>query len=368
MSDKTPRVLSRLCAPLPRRSRRRDSRSTDFDPDDTAGSNSKRRATICSTPASGARRPAGAPLRPGPLVRAADLPGLDAAGKDGTIKHVMSGLNPQGCEVHASRRRRPKSSTTTSCGARRSKLPRRGHIGIFNRSYYEEMLVVRVHPEILAKQQLPGRAGHAQIWARALRRRRQLRALSLRGRASSSASSSSTSRRTSSGGASSTRLRRAREALEVLVERRARARALRRLPDAYEDAIRHTATPFAPWYVVPADHKWFTRLVVASAVIEAIESLRPDLPDGRCRRRGRSCRWRRPPSKARRSQRGVGASKGPAMSDDGLIDAGRSRRRCGWCGDDPLYVALSRRRMGPARRSTIDACSRRSASRASSRG
>jgi PPK2 family polyphosphate:nucleotide phosphotransferase len=202
---------------------------------------------------------------------------MDAAGKDGTIKHVMTGLNPRGCEVNSF-----KAPTTEELDHdflwRTSKvLPRRGHIGIFNRSYYEEMLVVRVHPEILGRQQLPATLVTPRIWQQ----------------------------RFSDVVNYETYLTRQgvviRKFFLYLSKDEQRRRFLERLaePDkhwkfslgdlhereyfddylrAYDDVIRHTATPDAPWYVVPADHKWFTRLVVASAVIEAIESVQPTFP------------------------------------------------------------------------------------------
>jgi PPK2 family polyphosphate:nucleotide phosphotransferase len=197
---------------------------------------------------------------------------MDAAGKDGTIKHVMSGVNPQGCEVYSFKVPSTEDLDhdflwrTTKC------LPERGRIGIFNRSYYEEVLVVRVHPELLERQKIPPRLVTKDVWKD----------------------------RYESIAAFERHL--ARDGTVVLkfflnVSRREQKRRfLERLdqPDknwkfseadakereywkeymrAYEDMIRATATPHAPWYVVPGDNKWFTHLVVGAAVIEAMENL-----------------------------------------------------------------------------------------------
>jgi PPK2 family polyphosphate:nucleotide phosphotransferase len=197
---------------------------------------------------------------------------MDAAGKDGAIKHVMSGVNPQGCQVYSFKA--PSSEDLdhdylwrcTKC------LPERGRIGIFNRSYYEETLVVRVHPEFLERQQLPPELVSPSIWKQRYGEIRHFEEYL-----------------TGNGIA-------VRKFFLHLSHAEQKRRFLRRLDDptknwkfssadaaerrhwraymnAYEDTIRHTATPEAPWYVVPADNKWFTRLVVAAAVVEALDSL-----------------------------------------------------------------------------------------------
>jgi len=202
---------------------------------------------------------------------------LDAAGKDSVIKHVMSGLNPQGCEVHSFKAPSPEELDHDFLWRPARTLPRRGHIGIFNRSYYEEVLVVRVHPEFLAKQQLPQELVSKRIWDERYEAiNRFERYLTRQG----------------------TVIR--KFYLHVSREEQ-KKRFLKRLDEpeknwkfsvadvherehfaaymrAYDDAIKATATPWAPWHVVPADHKWFTRLVVASAVIETLESLNPAFP------------------------------------------------------------------------------------------
>lgn len=205
------------------------------------------------------------------------LQALDAAGKDGTIKHVMSGVNPQGCQVTSFKS--PSSVDLSHDYLWRciQALPQRGHIGIFNRSYYEETLVVRVHPEILGGQQLPTPLVTPDIWHERFEDIVNYeKYLSRQG---------VVIRKFFLHLSKDEQRRRFLERLEApdkhwkfslgdLTEREYFAQ----YQAAYEDMIRHTATPHAPWYVVPADHKWFTRLVVASAVIEAIESVQPSFP------------------------------------------------------------------------------------------
>ncbi len=202
---------------------------------------------------------------------------MDAAGKDSAIKHVMSGVNPQGCQVYSFKAPAPEELDhdflwrTTRC------LPERGRIGIFNRSYYEEMLVVRVHPELLARQRLPERLVGERLW------RERFEDVAAFERYL------------------------ARQGVLILKfflnvsKREQKRRFLQRLEEpekhwkfaaadvaerahwdeymaAYEDVIRHTATAHAPWHVIPADHKWFTRLAVSSAIVAALEGLELHYP------------------------------------------------------------------------------------------
>lgn len=197
---------------------------------------------------------------------------MDAAGKDGTIKHVMSGVNPQGCQVFAFKTPSAEELDhdflwrTTKC------LPERGRIGIFNRSYYEEVLVVRVHPEILGRQKLPPEVVTKRIW----RERYEDIAAFERYLARNGVAIVKFFLHVSK----KEQRKRFLERLETpeknwkfsLGDAQERAHWDEYM-EAYEDAIRATAAPWAPWYVVPADNKWFTRLVVASAVVDALEKM-----------------------------------------------------------------------------------------------
>src|SRR6516164_4480422 len=146
---------------------------------------------------------------------------MDAAGKDSTIKHVISGLNPQGCQVYSFKQPSAEELDHDFMWRHAKCFPERGRIGIFNRSYYEEVLVVRVHPELLEQQQK-----HWKFQVSDVRERR----------------------------------------------------FWSRYMEAYEEAITATASKRAPWFVVPADHKWFTRLVVAGAIVQAVDELHLSYP------------------------------------------------------------------------------------------
>jgi PPK2 family polyphosphate:nucleotide phosphotransferase len=202
---------------------------------------------------------------------------MDAAGKDGTIKHVMSGVNPQGCQVYSFKAPSPEELDhdflwrTTKC------LPERGRIGIFNRSYYEEVLVVRVHESILARQKLPPELVTKRIWDERLEDIAAFERYLARNGTVILKFFLHVSRKEQK--------KRFMERLDEPEKNWKFAPAdvhERRYWDdymaAYEDAIRATATKHAPWYVVPADNKWFTRLVVAAAVVEALEKLDLEYP------------------------------------------------------------------------------------------
>jgi PPK2 family polyphosphate:nucleotide phosphotransferase len=200
------------------------------------------------------------------------LQAMDAAGKDSTIKHVMSGVNPQGCQVNSFKAPSTEELDHDFLWRTSRVLPERGKIGIFNRSYYEEVLAVRVHPELLARQKIPPQLVSKKIWEK------RFEAINAFEHYLS------------------------RNGIVVLKfflnlsRKEQKKRFLERLDDpqknwkfsvddvrerehwgeymsAYEDMIRNTSTKHAPWYVVPADHKWFTRVVVAEATIDALESL-----------------------------------------------------------------------------------------------
>ncbi len=197
---------------------------------------------------------------------------MDAAGKDGTIKHVMSGVNPQGCQVFSF-----KSPSTEELDHdflwRTSKcLPEKGRIGIFNRSYYEEVLAVRVHPEFLAKQHLPPELLTKRVWKERFESIADLEKHLARNGTVVLKFFLNVSKKEQK--------KRFLERLDLpdknwkFSEADARERQLwKDYMAAYEDAIRRTAASHAPWYVVPADNKWFTRLVVAGAVIHALDKL-----------------------------------------------------------------------------------------------
>src|SRR6201991_1792315 len=198
--------------------------------------------------------------------------GMDAAGKDSGIKSVFDGINPQGCEVHAFKQPSTRELEHDFLWRAAIALPERGRIGIFNRSHYEECLVVRVHPEILAKQKLPPKLITRDIW------RERFEDIAAFER------------------------HLARNGTVILKfflnvsKQEQRERFLERLEDpaknwkfnmgditerglwakyqaAYQDMIRHTATRHAPWHIVPADHKWFARVVIGSTIVSALDEL-----------------------------------------------------------------------------------------------
>ena len=196
----------------------------------------------------------------------------DAAGKDGTIKHVMSGINPQGCQVYSFNSPSAEDHDHDYLWRCMKCLPNRGHIGIFNRSYYEETLVVRVHPEFLTKQRIPAALVTKRIWKERFQDIRSFeRYLTRNGiiviKFFLHISKKEQKRRF---------LERAEEPEKNwkfsgsdMAEREHWDEYL----DAYEDMIRNTATKHSPWYVVPANNKWFTRVVVAAAVVDTLASL-----------------------------------------------------------------------------------------------
>ena len=197
---------------------------------------------------------------------------MDAAGKDGAIKHVMSGVNPQGCEVNSFKG--PTSTELDHDYLWRSHLrvPERGRIGIFNRSYYEEVLVVRVHPELLLNQKLPRRVVDKGIWDERYKDIRNFERYLARNGVAICKFFLHVSR--------NEQKRRFLERLERPEKNwKFSTNDLRERPywkaymRAYEDAIRATATKEAPWYVVPADNKWYTRVIVAAAIIDTMAGL-----------------------------------------------------------------------------------------------
>jgi PPK2 family polyphosphate:nucleotide phosphotransferase len=202
---------------------------------------------------------------------------MDAAGKDGAIKHVMSGVNPQGCQVYSFKSPSSEDLDHDYLWRCMKCLPNRGNIGIFNRSYYEEVLVVRVHPEFLGKQKLPPKLVGKEIWEDRFEDIRNFEQYLSRNGVI------------------------VRKFFLHVSKKEQKQRFLERIDDtqknwkfssndaaerdfwddymkAYEVMIQETATKKAPWYVVPADNKWFTRVVVVAAVIEALADLDLEYP------------------------------------------------------------------------------------------
>ncbi|MEW5984510.1 MAG: polyphosphate kinase 2 family protein [Acidobacteriota bacterium] len=202
---------------------------------------------------------------------------MDAAGKDGAIKHVMSGVNPQGCQVFSFKAPSAEELDHDFMWRTICRLPERGRIGIFNRSYYEEVLVVRVHPQFLAAQRLPPRVVTKRIWRERCEDIAGFeRYLARQGYAIVKfflhVSKAEQKARFLE------RLERPEKNWKFSsadVEERAHWDAYM---EAYEDTIRRTAAEHAPWYVVPADHKWFARLVVAGAIAQTLDRLNLTFP------------------------------------------------------------------------------------------
>ena len=271
-SKKIRKLMKRLTAPPGRRIRLKD-----FDPDWTGDLTESEAAPLL---AQGIRRL----VKEQSKLYAQDTHSLlilfqamDAAGKDGTIRHVMSGLNPQGCQVFSFKVPSAEERDHTYLWRSVKAMPERGRIGIHNRSYYEEVLVARVHPEILASQQLPESLKDGKIWQRRFREINDLE------------------KHLVDNGVVVLKF-----FLHVSKEEQKR-RFLARIDEedknwkfsvndarerafwndymrAYEDAFTHTSTDTAPWYIVPADHKWFTRLAVAAITYQTLEDLRLEYP------------------------------------------------------------------------------------------
>ena len=202
---------------------------------------------------------------------------MDAAGKDGAVKHVMSGINPQGCQVYSFKAPSAEELDHDYLWRCMKALPERGRIGIFNRSYYEEVLIVRVHPEMLVRQKLPPMPKGKKFWKARYDEINDFERYLVRNG-----------------------ILVLKFFLNVSKEEQKR-RFLKRIEDAdknwkfsatdskergfwddymkaYEEAFNHTSTPWAPWYILPADHKWFTRAVVSSILLKTLKSLRMSYP------------------------------------------------------------------------------------------
>jgi PPK2 family polyphosphate:nucleotide phosphotransferase len=251
-----------------------DFRLTDFDPDDTCGLDIDK-GDAKNMLEAGVKRLAALQDRLWADDRWAILvilQGIDTSGKDGVIKHVMSGVNPQGCEVHSFKA--PSEEEIDHDFLRRASLalPPRGRIGIFNRSYYEETIVVRVHPELLQKEKLPQQLITDDIWDQRFTDINNFEAYLTHNGILPVKFFLNISKKEQLG-----RLLARIDDPEKRWKFAPRDVEERKLWDpymqAYEQTIRHTATKAAPWHVVPADHKWFTRLVVAATLVERLEAL-----------------------------------------------------------------------------------------------
>ena len=250
-------------------------RLKDIDPSDTHGLKSEFKAQAKALLEKGVKELA----RLQDILAAQDRWGLlvifqamDAAGKDGTIKHVMSGVNPQGVSVHSFKAPSQEELDHDYLWRAMKNVPERGRIGIFNRSYYEEVLVVRVHREVLEGEKLPDTLVTKSIWNDRFDDINALERYLTRNGIAVIKFFLHVSRKEQK--------RRFLERLDNpdknwkfstsdMKERQFWDEYL----EAYEDMIRHTAHPHAPWYVVPADNKWFSRLVVAAAIVQALESM-----------------------------------------------------------------------------------------------
>jgi PPK2 family polyphosphate:nucleotide phosphotransferase len=205
------------------------------------------------------------------------LQGMDAAGKDSVVKHVMSGVNPHGCEVHAFKAPSDEELQHDFLWRAAARLPMRGRIGIFNRSYYEEVLVVRVHPEVLAREQLPPAVIGKSLWKRRFKEinafERHLAhngtlVLKFHLRISKSEQRKRFLARLDEPA------KRWKFSMSDVTERKLWDKYMA----AYAEMIRATSTDHAPWYVIPSDHKPVTWLLVAGAIIAALDGLKLDFP------------------------------------------------------------------------------------------
>jgi len=202
---------------------------------------------------------------------------LDAAGKDGAIKHVMSGLNPQGCQVASFKSPSANELDHDYLWRCNIRLPERGRIGIFNRSYYEEVLITRVHPEILASQKLPAEARKGNVWKRRFDEINNYEKY-LHGNGTRVVkfflhlSKDEQKRRFLE------RIERPEKNWKLSPSDVKEREHWDDYQKAYEEAITHTSTKDAPWYVIPADHKWFARIAIADIVVETLKGLKLDYP------------------------------------------------------------------------------------------
>ena len=255
-------------------------RLKDHDPADTHGLGSELKPQAKDLLADGVKEMA----RMQDILAAQDRWGLllifqamDAAGKDGTIKHVMSGVNPQGVQVSSFKAPTTEELNHGYLWRCMKSAPERGRIGIFNRSYYEEVLVVRIHPQALANEKLPPTLVTKHIWQERFEDINNFERYFTRNGIAVVKFFLHLSKKEQK--------RRFMERLDTPDKNWKFSAAdvkERQFWDAYqeafEDMIRHTATEYAPWYVVPADNKWFTRLVVSQAVVDALKAMNLKYP------------------------------------------------------------------------------------------
>lgn len=205
------------------------------------------------------------------------LQAMDAAGKDSLIEHVMSGINPQGVDVHSFKQPSHEELAHDFLWRVAQRLPAQGRIGIFNRSHYEEVLTVRVHPEHLEAQKLPRQAAGKELW--------QQRFKDIRAFEEHLARNGTLILKFFLNVSRDEQRKRFLDRIQEPAKRWkfsmgdvAERKLWPKYMDVYEDAIRETSRPEAPWFVVPADNKWFTRLVVAGALVDAMERLDLEFP------------------------------------------------------------------------------------------
>jgi len=203
--------------------------------------------------------------------------GMDAAGKDGTIKHVMSGVNPQGCQVYSFKQPSQEELSHDFLWRYAVHVPERGRIGIFNRSYYEEVLVVRVHKELLERQRLPPGLVSKHVWDERLADIEHFENYLTRQGVIILKFFLNLSRKEQKKRFME-RLDRPEKNWKFSASDVRERKHWDEYMHAFEEALGATATPRAPWFVVPADNKWFTRLVVAAAIVETVEKLDLEYP------------------------------------------------------------------------------------------
>jgi PPK2 family polyphosphate:nucleotide phosphotransferase len=206
------------------------------------------------------------------------LQAMDAAGKDSVIKHVMSGVNPQGCQVWSFKQPSTEELDHDYLWRTTRALPRRGTIGIFNRSYYEEVIVIRVHHELLERQRLPPDVMRDGLWHRRFREINMFEQYLVDNgivvlKFFLNVSKEEQKRRFLE------RIQRPDKHWKFSASDVRERQYWDDYMQAYEDALIATSTPAAPWHVIPADHKWFTRLAVAAVVIHKLEELHPSYPE-----------------------------------------------------------------------------------------